>query len=314
MRPKTWSTARRTPCSFPRCARVPTSKISAALGAPLDRLHAAWLSTCTTPPIRNHQRQLKQRYHSADCPSAPRSKSFGLTQLPNTLGPNEDMLYICPDPADAQFEGMPCGAFISGCESGYLSAAPRSRHPGGVNAVFLDGHVGFSARFDQRVNDGVYDFQQRRSDDRYLSGALRIFISAPRSSHIMRNVSLLAIIVGITSGRGAVVVAGSRRRSTAWSNAQAAEYSAGGGKLSSFGARRLEQGQASRQRKPMKPKRVTNGIAKPWNKLAPPGKRRRPIMRYVGIAIVFAGLMGAAASMPQPGSTAASNGGSANHA
>jgi prepilin-type processing-associated H-X9-DG protein len=54
-----------------------------------------------------------------------------------------DMLYICPDPSGAQLDGMPCGVFESGSSWGFLSAAPRSRHPGGVNVVFLDGHVGF---------------------------------------------------------------------------------------------------------------------------------------------------------------------------
>jgi prepilin-type processing-associated H-X9-DG protein len=70
------------------------------------------------------------------------------SQMPNTLGPNADILVRCPDeggslPA-AQLEGMPCirwrwqlGLF------GYISAAPRSNHLGGVNIALLDGHVGF---------------------------------------------------------------------------------------------------------------------------------------------------------------------------
>lgn len=49
-------------------------------------------------------------------------------------------------------EGMPCATWIgrdAGITSnlvglaGYLSAAPRSQHPGGINAAFLDGHVIF---------------------------------------------------------------------------------------------------------------------------------------------------------------------------
>lgn len=68
------------------------------------------------------------------------------TQMPNTVGPNEDVLLGCPDDmlVQAQTERMPCiqwkwslGLF------GYISAAPRSMHPGGVNAAFLDGHVDF---------------------------------------------------------------------------------------------------------------------------------------------------------------------------
>ena len=37
---------------------------------------------------------------------------------------------------------MPCGEYK---KDGlfYLSAAPRSQHPGGVNVVFADGHAGF---------------------------------------------------------------------------------------------------------------------------------------------------------------------------
>lgn len=67
----------------------------------------------------------------------PNNLSLGLTQYPN--GRNPDMLYECPDLAEAQFDKMPC----SDGWHGYLSAAPRSNHPGGVNAVFLDGHAAF---------------------------------------------------------------------------------------------------------------------------------------------------------------------------
>ncbi len=49
------------------------------------------------------------------------------------------MLYECPELADAQFEAMPCNEQFYG----YISAAPRSMHVGGVNVAFLDGHVTF---------------------------------------------------------------------------------------------------------------------------------------------------------------------------
>jgi prepilin-type processing-associated H-X9-DG protein/prepilin-type N-terminal cleavage/methylation domain-containing protein len=69
----------------------------------------------------------------------PSKLSLGLTQYPN--GPNPDVLYECPDMATAQFERMPCNDQWG--VPGYISAAPRSFHPGGVNAAFMDGHVTF---------------------------------------------------------------------------------------------------------------------------------------------------------------------------
>lgn len=66
----------------------------------------------------------------------PNLISLGLTQTPN--GPQADVLYECENVANAQLERMPCLT-----SAGYISAAPRSRHPGGVNAAFVDGHVEF---------------------------------------------------------------------------------------------------------------------------------------------------------------------------
>lgn len=67
-------------------------------------------------------------------------------QLPNTIGPNEDTLIDCP--ADmlvgAQLERMPCIKWVWSLGlSGYISAAPRSMHVGGVNCAYLDSHVDF---------------------------------------------------------------------------------------------------------------------------------------------------------------------------
>jgi len=67
----------------------------------------------------------------------PWPASLGQTQYPNSI--NGDVLYDCPEPEVAQFEQIPCNAQYWG----YISAAPRSFHPGGVNAAFLDGHVTF---------------------------------------------------------------------------------------------------------------------------------------------------------------------------
>jgi prepilin-type processing-associated H-X9-DG protein len=38
---------------------------------------------------------------------------------------------------------MPCLTWASTGANNYLSSAPRSRHPGGVVAVYADGHVSF---------------------------------------------------------------------------------------------------------------------------------------------------------------------------
>jgi prepilin-type N-terminal cleavage/methylation domain-containing protein/prepilin-type processing-associated H-X9-DG protein len=67
----------------------------------------------------------------------PNTRSLGVTQYPN--GRNPDMLYACPEAAAAQFDRMPCDTDWPG----YISAAPRSLHNGGVNAAFLDGHITF---------------------------------------------------------------------------------------------------------------------------------------------------------------------------
>jgi len=69
--------------------------------------------------------------------------SLGVTQLPNNMGPALDMLYACPDAADSLLAGMPCDVYNVPASNHFLSAAPRSRHPGGVNVVFMDGHIGF---------------------------------------------------------------------------------------------------------------------------------------------------------------------------
>lgn len=54
--------------------------------------------------------------------------------------PRVDVVYSCPEPEEAQLDGMPCETYE---HTHYLSAAPRSRHPGGVHVAFVDGHIGF---------------------------------------------------------------------------------------------------------------------------------------------------------------------------
>lgn len=62
-----------------------------------------------------------------------------VVQGPNNQTGNLDMLYACPNPADAQLQKMPCNL----ASVGWLSAAPRSLHSGGVMAAYGDGGVGF---------------------------------------------------------------------------------------------------------------------------------------------------------------------------
>jgi len=62
-----------------------------------------------------------------------------VVQRPNGQTGNLDMLYDCPDPAGAQIDRMPCNR----ASVGWLSAAPRSQHVGGVMAGYGDGRVGF---------------------------------------------------------------------------------------------------------------------------------------------------------------------------
>ncbi|MDA0657915.1 MAG: DUF1559 domain-containing protein [Planctomycetota bacterium] len=67
------------------------------------------------------------------------------TQPPNCRRNNLDTIYDCSDPEAAQLEGMLCRTWNSdpNGEGRYLSSAPRSNHPGGVNALFMDGHIQF---------------------------------------------------------------------------------------------------------------------------------------------------------------------------
>ncbi len=65
---------------------------------------------------------------------------LGSAQTPNRQVSWGDRLYDCQDPVGALILKMPCSI---GAYTDFLSAAPRSRHPGGVNSVCADGHVAF---------------------------------------------------------------------------------------------------------------------------------------------------------------------------
>ena len=98
-------------------------------------------------------------------PFAPSSNSLGQTQRPNNMpradvadvssdvaNGNRDVLQLCPDFVEADLSGVPC--FDHG-KRPWLSAAPRSNHPGGVNAAMLDGRVVF-------ITDGVDEISMAR--------------------------------------------------------------------------------------------------------------------------------------------------------
>lgn len=90
------------------------------------------------------------------------------TQLPNTMGPNADTMRLCDDLPESQLDGMPCLK-----TQAYLSAAPRSLHPGGVFVAYLDGHTEFVSddvdeyAFSYRVsiNDGFTDDSARPAEE-----------------------------------------------------------------------------------------------------------------------------------------------------
>lgn len=92
-----------------------------------------------------HPTVLDTKVERVDQGYVPNPRSLGLTQYPNS--PNPDVLYECPDTVGEQFDGMTC----ENRWHGYVSSAPRSLHHGGVNATFLDGHVGF-------LNDDVDEY------------------------------------------------------------------------------------------------------------------------------------------------------------
>ena len=70
----------------------------------------------------------------------PDPEFLNWSHMPNATKP--DLIYACIRPADATLEGIPCSR-ASGRSRRFASGSPRSRHIGGVNAVALDGHVGF---------------------------------------------------------------------------------------------------------------------------------------------------------------------------
>ena len=71
---------------------------------------------------------------------SPGNLSIGFTQRPNSRLTWGDRLYRCPNAVQALLLKMPCSV---GSFRDFLSASPRSRHPGGVVVAYVDGHVAF---------------------------------------------------------------------------------------------------------------------------------------------------------------------------
>ncbi len=78
-------------------------------------------------------------YWATSGPYRASGASRGQTATPNNQGPNLDMLYACPSPGEAIQQRMPCNTI----SAGWISAAPRSHHVGGVNVMYGDGRVTF---------------------------------------------------------------------------------------------------------------------------------------------------------------------------
>ena len=96
---------------------------------------------------------------------------MGSNQPPNNQGPNFDITYDCNEQA-SQVDGMPCAPYDEQFFGNHwLSAAPRSRHVGGVFVAFMDGHVGFLVdEVDQLVMAYMVsiDDQQAAAFDEYI--------------------------------------------------------------------------------------------------------------------------------------------------
>ncbi len=68
---------------------------------------------------------------------------FSWAHTPNSQE-TADLLFVCPQPVVAFLEAMPCQR-ASGLSALFVTGSARSRHGGGVNDVWLDGHVGFTS-------------------------------------------------------------------------------------------------------------------------------------------------------------------------
>lgn len=104
--------------------------------------------------------------------------STGYTVSPSLIsqaqGPNSeqgfgDRLYDCPDPAGAILDRMPCSVADTNVtlSNGWLSAAARSQHEGGVMTAYADGHVSFLS---ENVDYAVLAYLIHRNDGHPVEG------------------------------------------------------------------------------------------------------------------------------------------------
>ena len=106
-------------------------------------------------PHENNNIQLIEYY-------IPSPDYAGSAQMPNNYtNPNiGDALWVCQNHVQMrEVHRAPC--FKIGGSSGYMSAAPRSNHPGGVHSVALDGHAGFLS---QDIDDFVFAYLVSTND------------------------------------------------------------------------------------------------------------------------------------------------------
>jgi prepilin-type N-terminal cleavage/methylation domain-containing protein len=91
--------------------------------------------------------------------------SLGTSQRPNTT--NCDILYATPDPTGAQLERMYCALYSTSPSNNghYISAAPRSNHGGGANAVLLDGRITYLT---DEIDEFVMAYLISPEDFRYV--------------------------------------------------------------------------------------------------------------------------------------------------
>ncbi len=88
-----------------------------------------------------HAKNVGGRFPTEQDNYEPNPISFGVTQPPNSRQP--DVMYECNSTAGEVLDRMPCVRWAGKVVNSYISAAPRSLHPGGVNAAFIDGHLAF---------------------------------------------------------------------------------------------------------------------------------------------------------------------------